>query len=349
MSQPDDLAYQLDTLAIRTGHNRTFESEHSEPIFLTSSFVCENAADAAAKFSGEIEGNTYSRYTNPTVQAFEKRLAVLDGAERAVATSSGMAAVHAVTLAYLKAGDHVVCSRAVFGSIISLFEKYVMKFGVDVTFVDLEDLDSWKQAIRPNTRLLFIETPSNPLAQVGDLQAIADIAHAHGALFAVDNTFCTPVLQQPLKFGADLIIYSSTKYIDGQGRALGGAVVGKDKLVEEINSVIRTLGKAGAIFHFHAKDTKIDKYNTAVNGVLDTKPYGDEINRSWVFRTVGYGHDSVFWKDLVDNLRLVGYDRVLSIEHEDSIMTIDEGLQKAVAFLKGVCIFEEKPTTMSWA
>src|SRR5574344_1029776 len=219
MSQHDDIEYQLDTLAIRTGHNRTIEGEHSEPIFLTSSFVCENAADAAAKFSGEIEGNTYSRYTNPTVQAFEKRLAVLDGAERAVATSSGMAAVHAITLAYLKAGDHVVCSRAVFGSIISLFEKYVMKFGVDVTFVDLEDLDSWKQAIRPNTRLLFIETPSNPLAQVGDLQAIADIAHANNALFAVDNTFCTPVLPQPLNFGADLIIYSSTKYIDGQGRA----------------------------------------------------------------------------------------------------------------------------------
>ena len=249
MSQQDEIEYQLDTLAIRTGHNRTFEGEHSEPIFLTSSFVCENAADAAAKFSGEIAGNTYSRYTNPTVQAFEKRLAVLDGAERAVATSSGMAAVHAVCLAYLKAGDHVVCSRAVFGSIISLFEKYVVKFGVDVTFVDLEDLAAWKQAVRPNTRLLFIETPSNPLAQVGDMQAIADIAHEHGALFAVDNTFCTPILQQPIKFGADLIVYSSTKYIDGQGRALGGAVVGKDKLVEEINGVIRTLGNSMSPFN----------------------------------------------------------------------------------------------------
>lgn len=249
MSQQDDIEYQLDTLAIRTGHNRSFEGEHSEPIFLTSSFVCKNAADAAAKFSGEIEGNTYSRYTNPTVQAFEKRLAILDGAERAVATSSGMAAVHAVCMAYLKAGDHVICSRAVFGSIISLFEKYVLKFAVDVTFVDLEDLDAWKQAIRPNTRLLFIETPSNPLAQVGDMQAIADIAHAHGALFAVDNTFCTPVLQQPIKFGADLIVYSSTKYIDGQGRALGGAVVGKNKLVEEINGVIRTLGNSMSPFN----------------------------------------------------------------------------------------------------
>ena len=249
MSQHDDIEYQLDTLAIRTGHTRGFEGEHSEPIYLTSSFVCENAADAAAKFSGEIQGNTYSRYTNPTVQTFEKRLAVLDGAERAVATSSGMAAVHAVCMAYLKAGDHVICSRAVFGSIISLFEKYVVKFAVDVTFVDLDDLEGWKQAIRPNTRLLFIETPSNPLAQVGDMQAIADIAHEHGALFAVDNTFCTPVLQQPIKFGADLVIYSSTKYIDGQGRALGGAVVGKDKLVEEINGVIRTLGNSMSPFN----------------------------------------------------------------------------------------------------
>ncbi|AXY56859.1 O-succinylhomoserine sulfhydrylase [Acinetobacter chinensis] len=249
MNQQDEFEYQLDTLAIRTGHDRTFEGEHSEPIFLTSSFVCESAADAAAKFSGEIPGNTYSRYTNPTVHTFEKRLAVLDGAERAVATSSGMAAVHAVCLAYLKAGDHVICSRAVFGSIISLFEKYVVKFGVDVTFVDLEDLDAWKKAVRPNTRLLFIETPSNPLAQVGDMQAIADIAHEHGALFAVDNTFCTPVLQQPIKFGADLIVYSSTKYIDGQGRALGGAVVGNHQLLEEINGVIRTLGNSMSPFN----------------------------------------------------------------------------------------------------
>ena len=253
MSQSSDSfeenEYALATLAIRTGHDRTFEGEHSEPIFLTSSFVCESAADAEAKFSGKIEGNTYSRYTNPTVHTFEKRLAKLDGAERAIATSSGMAAVHAMCMAYLKAGDHVICSRAVFGSIISLFEKYVMKFAVEVTFVDLEDLDAWKNAIRPNTRLLFIETPSNPLAQVGDMQAIADIAHAHGALFAVDNCFCTPMLQQPIKFGADLVLYSATKYIDGQGRALGGAVVGSHKLLEEVNGVIRTLGNSMSPFN----------------------------------------------------------------------------------------------------
>ena len=253
MSQSSDSfeenEYALATLAIRTGHDRTFEGEHSEPIFLTSSFVCESAADAEAKFSGKIEGNTYSRYTNPTVHTFEKRLAKLDGAERAIATSSGMAAVHAMCMAYLKAGDHVICSRAVFGSIISLFEKYVMKFAVEVTFVDLEDLDAWKNAVRPNTRLLFIETPSNPLAQVGDMQAIADIAHAHGALFAVDNCFCTPMLQQPIKFGADLVLYSATKYIDGQGRALGGAVVGSHKLLEEVNGVIRTLGNSMSPFN----------------------------------------------------------------------------------------------------
>lgn len=241
--------YQLATLAIRTGHNRTHEGEHSEPIFLTSSFVCESAADAEAKFSGKIEGNTYSRYTNPTVHTFEKRLAALEGAERAVATSSGMAAVHAVCLAYLKAGDHVICSQSVFGSIISLFEKYVVKFGVEVSFVDLTDLNAWQQAVRPNTRLLFIETPSNPLAQVGDIQAIANIAHAHGALFAVDNCFCTPMLQQPIKLGADLVVHSATKYIDGQGRALGGAVVGNHTLLEEINGVIRTLGNSMSPFN----------------------------------------------------------------------------------------------------
>lgn len=253
MSQSSDAfeeqEYALATLAIRTGHDRTHEGEHSEPIFLTSSFVCESAADAEAKFSGKIEGNTYSRYTNPTVHTFEKRLAKLDGAERAIATSSGMAAIHAMCMAFLKAGDHVVCSRAVFGSIISLFEKYVMKFAVEVTFVDLEDIDAWKNAVRPNTRLLFIETPSNPLAQVGDMQAIADIAHAQGALFAVDNCFCTPILQQPIKYGADLVLYSATKYIDGQGRALGGAVVGSHKLLEEVNGVIRTLGNSMSPFN----------------------------------------------------------------------------------------------------
>ena len=175
-SQNDELEYQLDTLAIRTGHTRSFEGEHAEPIFLTSSFVYENAAEAAAKFSGEVAGNIYSRFTNPTVAMFEKRLAAMDGAERAVATSSGMGAILSVCMAFLKAGDHVICSRAVFGSIVALFEKYIAKFGVDVTFVDLNDLDAWKNAMRPETKILFIESPSNPLAEIADIPALADIA-----------------------------------------------------------------------------------------------------------------------------------------------------------------------------
>ena len=249
MSQHDDTQYQLDTLAIRTGHTRSFEGEHGEPIFLTSSFVYANAAEAAAKFSGKEPGNIYSRFTNPTVAMFEKRLAAMDGAERAVATGSGMGAILAVAMAYLKAGDHVICSRAVFGSTVSLFEKYIGKFGVAVDFVDLTNLQAWQDAIRPETKLFFVESPSNPLAEIADIQALSDLAHAHGALLAIDNSFCTPALQQPLKFGADLIVYSATKYIDGQGRALGGAVVGKHQLLEEVFGVVRTLGPSMSPFN----------------------------------------------------------------------------------------------------
>ena len=249
MSHQDDIEYQLDTLAIRTGHTRSFEGEHSEPIFLTSSFVYENAAEAAAKFSGAEPGNIYSRFTNPTVAMFEKRLAALEGAERAVATSTGMAAIMAVAMAFLKSGDHVICSRAVFGSTVSLFEKYIAKFGVTVDFVDLSDLNAWKNAIKSETKLLFVESPSNPLAEIADIQALADIAHANGALLAIDNSFCTPVLQQPIKFGADLVIYSATKYLDGQGRALGGAVVGNSKLLEEVFGYVRTTGPSMSPFN----------------------------------------------------------------------------------------------------
>ena len=249
MSHQDDIEYQLDTLAIRTGHTRSFEGEHSEPIFLTSSFVYENAAEAAAKFSGAEPGNIYSRFTNPTVAMFEKRLAALEGAERAVATSTGMAAIMAVAMAFLKLGDHIICSRAVFGSTVSLFEKYIAKFGVTVDFVDLSDLNAWKNAIKPETKLLFVESPSNPLAEIADIQALADIAHANGALLVIDNSFCTPVLQQPIKFGADLVVYSATKYLDGQGRALGGAVVGNSKLLEEVFGYVRTTGPSMSPFN----------------------------------------------------------------------------------------------------
>lgn len=249
MSQNDDIEYQLDTLAIRTGHTRSFEGEHGEPIFLTSSFVYENAAEAAAKFSGAEPGNIYSRFTNPTVTMFEKRLAALEGGERAVATSSGMAAIMAVAMSFLKAGDHVICSRAVFGSTVALFEKYVAKFNVAVTFVDLTDLSAWQAAVRPETKLLFVESPSNPLAEVADIQALSDLAHANNALLAIDNSFCTPILQRPLQFGADLVIYSATKYLDGQGRALGGAVVGNHKLLEEVFGYVRTTGPSMSPFN----------------------------------------------------------------------------------------------------
>ena len=249
MSQQDEIAYQLDTLAIRAGHTRSFEGEHSEPIFLTSSFVYANAAEAAAKFSGAEAGNIYSRFTNPTVAMFEKRLAALEGGERAVATSTGMAAIMAVAMSYLTTGDHVICSRAVFGSTVSLFEKYIAKFGVAVDFVNLSDLDAWKNAIRPETKLLFVESPSNPLSEIADIQALADIAHAHGALLAIDNSFCTPILQQPLKLGADLVVYSATKYLDGQGRALGGAVVGNHKLLDDVFAYVRTTGPSMSPFN----------------------------------------------------------------------------------------------------
>lgn len=242
--------YQLSTLALRSGHTPTFEGEHSEPIFLTSSFVYANAAEAAAKFSGEIPGNIYSRFTNPTVAMFEKRLAALDGAERAVATASGMAAIMAIVLAYLKQGDHIVCSRAMFGSSVALFDKYVRKFGIDVDFVDLVDINAWRAAIQPqHTKLMFLETPSNPLSEIADLRALADLAHQHGILLAVDNSFCTPILQRPLDLGADLVVYSATKYLDGQGRALGGAVTGSHTLLEEIFGVVRTLGPAMSPFN----------------------------------------------------------------------------------------------------
>lgn len=253
MSQPTDhnpISSHFDTIALRTGHQRTAEGEHGEPIFLTSSFVYQSAADAAAHFSGEVTGNIYSRFTNPTVRMFEQRLAALEGGERCVATASGMAAILSVALAFLKTGDHVVCSRAVFGTTTTLFDKYMRKFGVDVTFVDLADLAQWQAAIQPGrTRLFFCESPSNPLSEVADLQALSDLAHQHDILFAVDNCLCTPALQQPLKFGVDLVIHSATKYLDGQGRALGGAVVGSSKLLEEVFGVIRSCGPSMSPFH----------------------------------------------------------------------------------------------------
>ncbi len=243
----DELGFS--TLAIRTGHHRTPEGEHGEPIFPTSSFVFANAAEAAARFSGAKSGNIYARFTNPTTRIFEERLAALEGAEDCAATASGMAAILSLGLALLKAGDHVVVSKQVFGTTTVLWTKYFAKFGVEITQVNLTDLDAWRAAIRPNTRLLFLETPSNPLTEIVDIRAMADIAHAAGALLVVDNCFCTPALQRPLALGADVVIHSATKYLDGQGRAIGGAVCGPKRITDEIVGVLRTAGPTMAPFN----------------------------------------------------------------------------------------------------
>lgn len=232
----------FDTLAVRAGQQRTPEGEHGEPLFFTSSYVFRTAADAAARFGGEVPGNVYSRYTNPTVRMFEERIAALEGAEQAVATASGMSAILAMVMSLCSSGDHVLVSRSVFGSTISLFEKYLKRFGVQVDYPPLADLDGWRAAFKPNTRLAFVESPSNPLAELVDIAALAEITHAHGALLAVDNCFCTPALQQPLKLGADIVIHSATKYIDGQGRCLGGVVAGRAAQMAEVVGFLRTAG-----------------------------------------------------------------------------------------------------------
>ncbi len=232
----------FDTLAVRAGQRRSPEGEHGEALFMTSSYVVRSAADAAARFAGEQPGNVYSRYTNPTVRTFEERIAALEGAEQAVAAASGMGAILAMVMSLCSAGDHVLVSRSVFGSTISLFDKYFKRFGIEVDYPPLADLDAWAVACKSNTRLFIVESPSNPLAELVDIAALAEVAHRHGALLAVDNCFCTPVLQQPLKLGADIVIHSATKYIDGQGRCLGGVVAGSSKLMQEVVGFLRTAG-----------------------------------------------------------------------------------------------------------
>lgn len=254
MSEHDDTFdwSQLDpeTQAIRIGHRRTPEGEHSEPIFTTSSYVFASAKDAADRFTGKVPGNIYSRFTNPTVRAFEERLAALEGGERCIAVGSGMAAIATMAFGLLKAGDHVVCSRGVFGNTVLLFQNFLGKFGVETTFVDLVDPSAWEGAIRPNTRLLFAETPSNPITEIADIAALARLAHDHGALLAIDNCFCTSALQKPLSLGADLVIHSATKYLDGQGRCVGGAIVGGHELLEKsIYPFLRTGGPSMSPFN----------------------------------------------------------------------------------------------------
>jgi O-succinylhomoserine sulfhydrylase len=235
--------YDIETLALRAGIERSQFNEHSEALYLTSSFVFKNAAQAAARFQGGEPGYIYSRFTNPTVSAFQERLAALEGAEACVATASGMSAILATSMALLKAGDQIVSSSGVFGATVQLFSTILSKFGVETAYVDGTDPAAWKAALRPNTRLLFLESPSNPLTEVFDIAALARLAHNSGALLVVDNCLCTPALQRPLELGADLVIHSATKYLDGQGRVLGGAVLGKRELVMDgIFGFLRTAG-----------------------------------------------------------------------------------------------------------
>lgn len=238
-----------DTLAIRGGIHRTNENEHSEALFLTSSYVFDNAEMAAKYFSNELKGNVYSRYTNPTVRSFEERLALMEEGEQCVAAASGMAATLAVIMAFLQAGDHVLCSQDVFGSTRVMMDKYIVKFGVEVTYVPLTDLNAWQSAIQSNTKMLFCETPSNPLSEVADLEALAALSKQADALLVVDNCFCTPVLQKPLNWGADIVVHSATKYIDGQGRCLGGAVVGSAELMEQVVGFLRAAGPTMSPFN----------------------------------------------------------------------------------------------------
>jgi O-succinylhomoserine sulfhydrylase len=241
--------YRPETLAVRAGQERSQFGEHSEALYLTSSFVFASAAQAARRFSGEEEGNVYARFSNPTVTMFEERLAALEGAEDCVATASGMAAIMALCLAHLKQGDHIVASNSLFGATVQLFNNILSRTGITTTFVSHTDAAAWAAAIRPETRLFFLETPSNPLTEIADIRALATLAHAKNILVAVDNCFCTPILQKPLELGADLVVHSATKYIDGQGRVLGGAVCGPKKLTEEVFKYLRTAGPTLSAFN----------------------------------------------------------------------------------------------------
>jgi len=238
------------TRAVRAGQVRGPEGEHAEPIFTTSSFVFASAAQAAARFAGTEPGNIYSRFTNPTVRTFEQRLAALEGGERCIATASGMSAIVSLCMGLLRGGDHIVASRSIFGTSVGLFEGILPRFGLNTTFVPLTDYAAWAAALRPQTRLLFLETPSNPLCEIADIARLAELAHQHGAWLVVDNCFCTPALQRPLALGADLVVHSATKYLDGQGRCVGGALVGPERLLgEAVFGFLRTAGPALSPFN----------------------------------------------------------------------------------------------------
>jgi len=247
---PDD-PLKPETRALRTGIHRSQFNEHSEAIYLTSSFVFDNAAQAAARFSGEEAGNIYSRFTNPTVTSFEERLAAMEGAEICIATSSGMSAIMACVMGLLSAGDHMVVSQSIFGATVNLFNNILKKFNVQTTFVSATDTNAWRSAVKPNTKLFFLETPSNPLTEISDIDKLAEIARQSGAWLVVDNCFCTPILQKPLELGADIVIHSATKYLDGQGRVLGGAVLGSRELMMDggVYGFLRTAGPTLSAFN----------------------------------------------------------------------------------------------------
>ena len=241
--------YQPETLAVRAGQQRSQFNEHSEALYLTSSYVFDSAAQAAARFAGEDHGNVYSRFTNPTVSAFQTRLAALEGGEECVATASGMSAILSLVMSLCSAGDHIVASTGLFGATQQLLGNIMSRFGVTTTFVAPTDADAWDAAIRPETKLFFLETPSNPLTQIADISALVAVAHARHILVVVDNCFCTPILQRPLDLGADLVVHSATKFLDGQGRVLGGAVVGAKALTDEVLKFLRTAGPTLSAFN----------------------------------------------------------------------------------------------------
>ncbi|MEY2777284.1 MAG: O-succinylhomoserine sulfhydrylase [Pseudomonadota bacterium] len=241
--------FGFSTLAVRAGTERSSFGEHSEALFLTSSFVFEDAEQAARRFQNQEDGTVYSRFTNPSVQMFEQRLAALEGAEDCVATASGMSAILAVCLGHLRSGDEILTTPSLFGATLQLFENYLTKFGISIWMVPLTDASAWADAIGPKTKLIYLETPSNPLLEIADLEAIGSAARDHGVITVVDNCFCTPALQRPLGYPIDLVLHSATKYIDGQGRVLGGAVAGPKALVDPIRQVVRTCGPSLSPFN----------------------------------------------------------------------------------------------------
>ncbi len=289
MSDDRNSNYFADTIAVREGQTRTPEGEHAEPIFPTSSYVFDSAAAAAARFSGEEPGNIYSRFTNPTVRTFEQRLAALEGGERCVATASGMSAIYATCAGILRAGDHIVSSRSIFGSTVILFNNFLEKFGVEISYVDQTDMQAWTDALQSNTRLLFLETPSNPLTEIADIRKLSTLAHEHDCLLVVDNCFCTPALQRPLELGADIVIQSATKYIDGQGRCVGGAVIGSEQLVgTDVYAFLRTAGPSMSPFNawvflkgLETLSLRMQRHCQSAMDVAEWLQQQDNVTRVW--------------------------------------------------------------------